>query len=245
MPIVYKKIVLQHAKSSSDSCKSVSMDYEVGYKIEERTFDLVGNVVEVLIFHEDGSLVHKLKSQYDTGGRLIQKVITKSLNKEKNQTDYMYEFDNQQRISIMREYCNNNPEPTNVHTYTYETDGRYQIKTHLCDVLVGHRSYRADGKLVSEFKSGTGSHSMSSYDDNGTLVCFEVKKKNRPPQRIEYKNEYDQRGNLVRKKNGNRVVQYKYNELNQVIEKITLDKHGQPKQIYTYIYEYFSPNKLL
>jgi len=213
--------------------------------MEERTFDLAGNVVEVSVFHEDGSLVHKLKSQYDTGGRLTQKVIINSLNKEKNKTDYTYEFDNQQRISIMREYCNNNPESTNVHTYTYEADGRYQIKTYLCDVLVGHRLYRADGKLVSEFKSGTGSYSTSTYDDNGALVRFEVKKKNRPPQRIEYKNEYDRRGNLVRKKNGNRVVQYKYNELDQVIEKITLDKHGQLKQIHTYTYEYFDPNKSL
>jgi len=239
MPIVYKRIVSQHSNLSSD----IPKDYGPGFKLEERTFDLAGNVIEVLIFNESAELVHKLNNQYDVDGRLICKVIEKSLNNEKSKTDYTYEFDSQQRVSILREYCNNNPEPINVHTYTYEDDGSYQVNTYLHDVLVEFRSYRADGKVVSEYKSGTGSHSASAYDENDTLVYFEIKREGRPPQCIKYENEYDNRGNLICKKNGNRVVHYKYNELDQVIEKITLDRCGQPKQIHTYAYEYYGPDK--
>ena len=209
------------------------------------TFNKTGSPAEQNIYNQNGSLRVRYTYRYNASDKLTEQNLYNPGGALKSKFKYRYNNGNLVEQSLFK------PGGGLISKYTYEYDSRsYQTvyNWYNSDGVLDEKTiylYDVKGNQVAWRSVNAGDtaliQAVYQYDNKGNMTEEKLYKAN---DSLDKKTifSYDAKGNQTEIKEYDsaftKIINYKYNAQNNIVEEIWLDKNGDQLEQYTYKYDY-------
>ncbi len=201
-------------------------------------FDLNGNPIEKSQYSRyDGSVAIFTKWTYDEHSNMTSRIVDNREVNNVTEEKYSYELDEKGRKIKMME--NNSTRGDHLeHIYIYHEDGSYTDTLKNNTQIISIMDYNENDKIIKGNNLMYQSFIYNEIDEHGNYSKKKTTYASGPGNEINYANDYDSLGNLIRRSIDKRYREYEYNENGDIIKETRFDT-GEQSLIFLYKYKYF------